>query len=166
MMAGFPPRISPAHDHLRCVHQAMTVAEALCLAQGLRLTELRRQVLERVWASHCPVGAYALLEQLVQDGRRAAPPTVYRSLEFLLDLGLIHRVASLNAFIGCASPGAVHRAQLFICDQCHQVIELDTAPIDGALSQQAAALGFTVHRQTLEFSGLCSWCRDQGPEHD
>lgn len=52
---------------------------------GLRLTALRRRVLELVWQSHKPLGAYDILAVLSeQDGRRAAPPTVYRALDFLL----------------------------------------------------------------------------------
>jgi Fur family zinc uptake transcriptional regulator len=78
----------------------------LCAQKGLRLTALRRRVLELVWQSHKPLGAYDILAVLSeQDGRRAAPPTVYRALDFLLENGLVHRISSLNAFVGCDAPG-------------------------------------------------------------
>ena len=94
------------HDHSRCVAEALAEAEALCAKQGTRLTTLRKRVLELVWASHKPLGAYDILGVLSEeDGRRAAPPTVYRALDFLLENGLVHRIASLNAFIGCVHPG-------------------------------------------------------------
>src|SRR3546814_13298582 len=95
------PLASRPHDHSHCVHTALSEADAICARQGLRLTALRKRVLELVWQSHRPLGAYDILAVLSeQDGRRAAPPTVYRALAFLLENGLVHRIASLNAFIG------------------------------------------------------------------
>jgi len=155
--APFPPK---RHDHSRCRTDALTQAEDYCRRQGLRLTELRRRVLELVWASHQPVGAYNLLEQLVGEGRKAAPPTVYRSLDFLLQNGLIHRIASLNAFVGCSHPGRNHEAQFFICDRCGQAAEIDDASIETAIAHDARRLGFHITRQTIEVSGTCARCRN------
>jgi zinc transport system ATP-binding protein len=108
------------------VHSALAEADALCTRQGLRLTALRRRVLELVWQSHKPLGAYDILAVLSeQDGRRAAPPTVYRALDFLLENGLVHRIASLNAFIGCSHPEHAHQGQFLICRECHVAIELE-----------------------------------------
>ena len=98
------------HDHSQCVDSALADADALCARQGVRLTALRRRVLELVWQSHKPLGAYDILGTLSEeDGRRAAPPTVYRALDFLMENGLIHRIASLNAFIGCVRPEHSHQ---------------------------------------------------------
>ncbi len=73
------PLASRPHDHSHCVHTALSEADTLCAKKGLRLTALRRRVLELVWQSHKPLGAYDILAVLSeQDGRRAAPPTVYR----------------------------------------------------------------------------------------
>ncbi|MCK5914330.1 MAG: transcriptional repressor, partial [Desulfuromusa sp.] len=98
-----PPKnlqfISEDHDHLSCIAAAMANAEQLCQHRGKRFTAIRRRVFELVWQQHKPIGAYEVLEKLQQDGR-AAPPTVYRALDFLLELGLVHRIASLNAFVG------------------------------------------------------------------
>ena len=103
------PLASRPHDHSHCVTHALGEAESLCTKSGVRLTDLRRRVLELVWQSHKPLGAYDILAVLSeQDGRRAAPPTVYRALDFLLENGLVHRIASLNAFIGCNHPGHAH----------------------------------------------------------
>ena len=68
--------ISRAHDHGSCVETALDRAEAVCSTRGVRLTELRRQVLELIWRRHEPVGAYDLLDALKVTHRRAAPPTV------------------------------------------------------------------------------------------
>jgi Fur family zinc uptake transcriptional regulator len=98
-----------SHDHEHCVEDALAAADKLCAEQGLRFTPLRRRVLELVWSSHKPVGAYALLDKLRSEDLGSAPPTVYRALDFLIEHGLIHRIERMNAFIGCSHPGETHR---------------------------------------------------------
>ena len=94
----------------------MKIAIDLCAERGVRLTALRSLVLELILQSHQPVGAYELLDILKNERRNAQPPTVYRALNFLLDLGLIHRIESLNAYVGCDAPHTNHYAQFLICN--------------------------------------------------
>lgn len=157
------PRTAPdaAHDHARCVEDALTRAEAICEARGLRLTPLRRHVLRLVWAGHKPVGAYDVLDALTEAGRRAAPPTVYRALDFLMEAGLVHRLDSLNAYIGCPDPAHAHSGQFLICRECHSVIELDASAINARIQEAAAGAGFRAEQQMLEVRGLCAAC---GPD--
>jgi Fur family zinc uptake transcriptional regulator len=147
------------HDHDLCVTKALREAERLCARRGARLTELRKRVLALVWTSHSPVGAYDLLGRLSQEQGRAAPPTVYRALEFLLDQGLIHRIESLNAFVGCPDPSETHSGQFLICRDCGAAAEMQNHRIDRAISSQAAAWGFAVEGKTVEVRGLCPACR-------
>jgi len=117
-------------------------------------------VLELVWQSHKPLGAYDILAVLSeQDGRRAAPPTVYRALDFLLENSLVHRIASLNAFIGCSHPEHAHQGQFLICRECHVAIELEQTSISNAIVASAKDVGFSVEAQTVEVVGLCGNCR-------
>ncbi len=156
----FTPLASRPHDHSHCVHNALTEADAICERAGLRLTALRRRVLELVWQSHKPLGAYDILGVLTeQDGRRAAPPTVYRALDFLLENGLVHRIASLNAFVGCNHPAHAHQGQFLICRTCSAAIELSNDAISQAIVAGASDVGFTVESQTVEVVGVCSGCQ-------
>jgi Fur family transcriptional regulator, zinc uptake regulator len=152
----FPTR---EHDHAGCVRSALDIAEAHCERNGARLTALRRHVLELVWASHAPIGAYALLDALNAEGHSAAPPTVYRALDFLIEQGLVHRVESLNAYLGCAQPNESHTALLLLCSGCGRAAEFDDRAVDDRLRHAAAARGFTVARQTIEVEGLCPDCQ-------
>ncbi len=134
-------------------------AEHLCLERGTRLTPLRRRVLEIIWAGGAPMGAYDILDVLRQDGRRGAPPTVYRALDFLLEQGLIHRLATLNAFIGCRHPSDRHGGQFLICRHCGQVSELVSPAVEQAIRQEAASCAFEVSSQMVEVLGRCAHCR-------
>ena len=152
---GFPPA---EHDHARCISEAMAQARSVCTEQGLRFTPLRARVLEIVWQSQRPLGAYAILEVLAGEGRSPAPPTVYRALDFLLDHGLVHRLASLNAYIGCTRPGHRGTGQFLICRDCGTAAELNDARIERAVTRGAAAEGFAVDDHMIEVSGRCQNC--------
>ncbi|MFK5925861.1 MAG: Fur family transcriptional regulator [Desulfuromusa sp.] len=150
--------ISTDHDHQSCVAGAIKNAEQICQQQGQRFTAIRRRVFELVWQQHKPIGAYEVLEKLQQDSR-AAPPTVYRALDFLLSLGLVHRIASLNAYVGCVHPEYPHDGQFLICESCKAYAELDAALITTAIEQSASDADFEVHQHTVEIMGLCPHCR-------
>lgn len=148
------------HDHTHCIHSAMTAAEYICDRDGARLTPLRRRVLELVWSSHRPLGAYEILAILSQEeGRNAAPPTVYRALDFLLERGLVHRLTSLNAFAGCAYPGERHPGHFLICRQCRNAIEMHDSRIGTAVQDAAQTADFLIEEHTVEVQGICSGCR-------
>lgn len=154
------------HNHDQCVAQALLQAKVVCSNRGARMTPLRETVFMLVWQSHQPLTAYELLGKLVEQGHSAAPPTVYRALDFLQQLALVHRIDSLNAFIGCNQAGAPHKGCFMICRQCRNVHELamqDPASqaISQAIAQAAAPFEFDVERVNIEISGLCAACRQQ-----
>ena len=141
-------------------------ADTICTAKGSRLTDLRREVLGLILEAKAPTGAYDLLEKLRATRDRAAPPTVYRALDFLLEHGLIHRLERLSAYIGCVADPHEHEghdhdhaAQFLICRNCRKVIEIEDDELAHALSDAAARLGFTVAGATIEAEGLCASCQ-------
>lgn len=149
---------SSAHNHDRCVEAALAAADAVCRRRGVRLTPIRRRVLELVWSGHSAVKAYDIIEAFA-DGRATKPPTVYRALDFLMEQGLVHRIECLNAFVGCSHPEAGHDSHFLICENCATVTELDAAPVKKVLAREADAAGFEVDRHTVEVQGLCRDCR-------
>jgi Fur family zinc uptake transcriptional regulator len=151
--------VQPAdHNHSGCVNDALQKAQLVCSQKGVRLTDLRRRVLELVWESHRPVGAYYILEALMKE-QRAAPPTVYRALGFLQEHGLVHRIASLNAYVGCISPLTDHSGQFLICGTCQESTEILNVKVTDALQETALSAGFDVQQQTVEIIGTCNRCR-------
>jgi Fur family zinc uptake transcriptional regulator len=147
------------HDHNHCLNDAVERAISICAKRGARLTVLRRQVLELIWAGHTPLGAYDILEKLRQKRGNAAPPTVYRALDFLLNHGLIHRIERLNAYVGCTTPEQPHGGQFLICRCCGATAELNDQRIDTAISEQAERAGFLVENLTIEVDGICPHCK-------
>lgn len=146
---GFSPRTETLLDR----------AGRICDGRGARMTELRREVLGLILDSDAPTGAYDLLDRLKTTRHGAAPPTVYRALDFLLEQGLIHKVERLSAFVGCvAHDDHAHAAQFLICRTCGKVTELDDHHLAHALGDAAKRLGFTVAKATIEAEGQCAAC--------
>lgn len=158
-MTGQPSPYTP-HNHKRCIHDALHKARILCRNRGVRLTVLREKVLELVWQSHCPVGAYEILAELTQgESKPAQPPTVYRALDFLQEQGLVHRLSSINAYIGCSRPNTPHHSGFLICTQCRTTFEIEHPAIDQSLKACADDHGFTIIDTSIELAGLCTNCR-------
>jgi len=154
-----PPFPASRHDHERCMRDAFARAERVCRERGSRFTDLRRAVLQIVWESHNPIGAYDILDRLRADGRKAAPVTVYRTLDFLMANRLVHRLASQNAYLGCDHPEETHGAQFFICRACGIAGEVHDSAITAAIARSAAETGFRVEAPVVEITGLCPRCR-------
>jgi Fur family transcriptional regulator, zinc uptake regulator len=149
-----------SHDHRHCTDDALVRAEAVTAAAGVRLTPVRRRVLEILLEEHRALGAYDVLARLAGEGYGNQPPVAYRALEFLVEQGLAHRIQRLNAFTACAHPGEAHAPAFLICRTCATVAEAAAAPVRDALDAAAARLGFVIERTTIEALGLCPNCRE------
>ena len=148
-----------AHDHAQCTGDVLAQAQALAAAGGLRLTPVRKRVLEILLEAHRALGAYDVLNRLATEGFGNQPPVVYRALDFLVEHGLAHRIQRLNAFAACMHPGQAHAPVFLICRTCHAVAEADGTAVGHALVAAAGAAGFAVERSTVEALGLCPGCR-------
>jgi Fur family zinc uptake transcriptional regulator len=135
-------------------------AQDLCSRRGQRLTDLRRQVLGLIIGAGAPIGAYELLDRLRAHRAGAAPPTVYRALDFLMAQGMIHRVERLSAFVSCFGDDEhEHHAQFLICRGCGQVTEIGDDEVEAALARAAARTGFKIAGATVEAEGCCAACQ-------
>lgn len=150
-----------SHDHSVCIDNAVEEAERICAERGSRFTELRKRILMMIWQEHKAVKAYDLLDQLATEGGSAKPPTVYRALDFLMDEGLVHKIQSLNAYIGCPHPGEDHISQFLICDNCEIVEEVSSSALSKAVHNAATGQAFNIKRQTVELHGVCSKCTQE-----
>lgn len=132
-------------------------AEQLVLAKGQKLTRIRRKVLHLLLDSEEPAKAYDLLAQL--DGEGAAkPPTIYRALDFLQEMGLAHKIESLNAYVACGHAKHAHSAVFIICDACGAAEELHAVATSDAMQDDAKAAGFEVRSAVIEARGVCRKC--------
>ena len=141
------------------VQAQLDAAAEECVRQGTQLTALRRLVLGLVLEADGPSTAYRLLDRLKQVHKGAAPPTIYRALDFLLERRLIHKVECLNAFVPCAdAEHRHHAAQFLICRRCGTVAEIDDRAVSRALEHAASRMGFVLSHAVVEVDGTCAAC--------
>ena len=148
-------RMPASHDHAR----ARKAAEEFCRRLGARLTRLRRNVLMTMLSAERPLTAYEILDLLRPEDASATPTGVYRSLDFLTELGLVHRIESAKSFVACAMPDHTHPSQMLVCRGCGTVVETENSRVAKATESLGRRLGFALDHSTMEFVGLCSSCR-------
>ena len=142
----------------RQIGKFLHTAEEICRRTGARLTPQRRMVLETVLSAKTPLTAYEVLDQLRPRDASATPASVYRSLEFLISHGFVHRIESTKTFVACTMPEHEHPNQLLICRQCGTTIEAGDHDLADAAEQLSRRLGFSLDRKTVELVGICSSC--------
>ncbi|MGS2721995.1 transcriptional repressor [Paraglaciecola aestuariivivens] len=134
-------------------------ARQFCENKGARFTLLREKVYALLLEQQGAVGAYELLDTLKLTEANAKPATVYRTLDFLLEFGLIHKIESTNAFVACHHFDCNHPVQFLICDSCGDVQEIQSEGLKETLDSQALSVGFNVDKQTIEAHGVCAVCQ-------
>ena len=150
-----------SHDHAICVDGALSAAEERCATEGLRLTPVRRKVLELLLREHRALGAYAILDFLREAGFGSQPPVAYRALDFLAKHGFVHKIERLNAFVACSLSREAHSPAFMICRLCDAVAETHSIPVRGALGTAARAAGFQIEQTVVEAEGVCPTCAEK-----
>lgn len=148
------------HQHNQCIKTALDRAKHTCDESGVKLTPIRRKVLELILQSHKPIKAYDLLAQLSDSDHMEKPPTVYRALDFLLDNHLIHKIESSNSYIGCEFEHHQLDSKFLVCDKCHEVKELLEPKLNKALQEAGSKEGFTIRQTNVEIHGICAECKN------
>ena len=121
---------------------------------GKSLTAIRKHVLTLLLDAKRPLTAYEVLASLDGVGS-VSPPTAYRALDFLVSLGFVPRVESLNAYFALdLGPSDVPLA-LFVCEKCGQAHELSASDAVVSLISAADEEGFGVSHASLEVRGDC-----------
>ena len=107
-----------------------------------------------------PLSAYTILDQLRGAGFRA-PLQVYRALGKLVEIGIVHRLESLNAFVACRHPHCDSRDTIAftICEACDRVAEINDGRLERSLKLLAEKGGFALSKSTVELRGLCLECQ-------
>jgi Fur family transcriptional regulator, zinc uptake regulator len=134
-------------------------AESICRARGGRLTQQRRAVLTKLLTAGRPLSAYELLDLVRPEDAAITPASVYRSLDFLGEVGLVHRLDSTRSFVACDHPDHPHAGQFLICRKCGTVVEAEDKWIGRATEDLGERHGFTLEHRSVELIGLCGACR-------
>jgi len=110
-----------------------------------------------------PLSAYQILHDLNDHGFRG-PTQVYRVLDKLLELGMVHRIESMNSFVACRQEkchGKNKEINLFtICKICGSVQELLSNGLKNIVKSLSKDNNFLLKSSVLELNGVCSKCKE------
>ena len=116
-------------------------------------------MLTKLFDAARPATAYELLDLVRPEDASITPASIYRSLDFLVEMGLVHRLDSTRSFVACEHPDHPHAGQFLICRECGTVVEAEDKRIARATEDLGERYGFTLDHRTLELTGLCGICR-------
>ena len=154
-------KASPTPTPERALHRL----EDLCRERGQRLTRPRRAVLAKLLSAGRPLSAYELLDLLRPEDGKSTAASVYRTLDFLMALGIVHRLESTRSFVLCGHPGGPHWVQFLICRRCGQVVEAEDQRIAAATERLGQRLGFALDQRIVELTGVCEGCQASASRH-
>ncbi len=141
------------------------LAESRCAEAGERLTPARLAAYAELLAAERPVSAYELIALLEdRQERKIAPLTVYRHLDFLIRVGLVHRIESTQSYVPCDHPDHAHESQYLLCSTCGRAEEVESESLESLLRRIADQRGFQLEKTIVEIKGHCANCPDDDSE--
>ena len=148
------------------VKETIESAERKCSQRGKKLTRRRKQVLSTLLEVRKALSAYELVNLCNKNTHEPMPPiSVYRILEFLRAEQLVHKLETANKYVACTHIACKHkhrRSQFLICNECHNVQELDTTiEALSAIEDAAKVANFRPLNPQIEVSGSCGLCKTE-----
>ena len=149
-----------SHRHNHCISKAKTRFVERLRDMGKGVGRNDEPVLNLLLSNHRIFSAYDIAEKISEMGKRVQPIQIYRSLEKLIALGLVHRLSTRNGFIACYEDGECATGQFLICTECESVKEIDSQLINTEIKDSAQENSFSIANKSVEVLGLCSNCQD------
>ena len=150
---------SDLHEHKQCISKAKTRFVDRLGEMGKTVGINDKPVLHLLLSNHRALSAYDIAEKLSKSGKRIQPIQIYRSLEKLIELGVVHRLSTKNGFIACYEDGKCTAGQFLICNKCDNVKEIDSELLDREIKDSAQKNNFSIKSKNVEVLGLCGNCR-------
>ena len=133
--------------------------------KGISFTEKRQKILTILLNTEQALSAYDIVEVYQKEFEQSMPPmSVYRILDFLIEIGAVHKLESVNQFMACEHVACEHshqKSQFLICDDCHSVQEVVLEDsVFRSLDSSVMDAGFSLKSMQLELHGTCEECSD------
>ena len=160
MSDAFP---APQHNHAACLDDAIRAAREAFKRHEVPFTPLREKVFREIAGSHKAVGAYEVLNRLAKKGTRLTPISVYRIINTLVDVGVVRRFKSRNAFYASHSDDPMSPRIVLACEICGRVADADGVPMFQGIRRALARRAFSPRSAIIEVLGACAHCTESNP---
>jgi len=141
------------------LNASISRVDEICRSNNLGFTDIRKQVFEIIIKNNKPIKAYEILDKISNiNNKPSHPPTVYRAIDFLIENGFVHKLNSINSFVGCFHPKAHKECYFLICKKCNLYQECCDDSLKDRISKTAVHNNFIISNTTLEIEGHCLDC--------
>jgi Fur family zinc uptake transcriptional regulator len=147
------------NQHKQCVSKAKIRFNNRLKQYGQSIGTYDEPVMELLLSDHRCLSAYDIADKVSEAGKRVQPVQIYRSLEKLMNLGVVHRISTKNSYIACYEEGDCKTGQFLICTECKKVKEVESNLIENEITASAEKNRFLITSQTIEVLGLCAKCQ-------
>lgn len=126
--------------------------------RGYRMTPQRQSIMDAI----CEAQGHTTLAEILARVQQKAPAinqaTVYRTLHFLHETGLVAKTEITPGEIVYELAGQSPHHHL-LCRRCHHEIEIDAEPLAKLQQEIQARYGFTIDAIHVVLTGLCAHCQ-------
>ncbi len=133
---------------------------------GLRLTLPRRAVVRALVASDQPfISARMIIDHVLESAGRIEASTVYRILDDLARVGLVHHIPLRNGQSGRWHITLNHDHEHLVCEICGKTIEIPHAEFAPFCELLLRKYGFQTNPHHFAFLGFCDDCDPEYGHH-
>jgi Fur family transcriptional regulator, ferric uptake regulator len=125
------------------------------------VTRQRDLVAHVIFHSSDHLSVEGIRRELNQRGERVGLATVYRTLDLLMESGLVRAHEFGEGFKRYEPMVAQAEHEHLICDRCGQVLEFASERLERMLPVLADEHGFQHRRHRVEVYGICRTCRQR-----
>ena len=156
-----PTPNAPARVHSTEAHRF----EAFLRSKKLKLTGERMEILETIFQKNTHFDAEELHADLKRLGRDISRATVYRTLDLLVQCGLVRKssLGSTHANYEAAHENEHH--DHLICLNCNKVFEFFRPDLETLQEAICTEQSFTPLHHSLQIFGLCVDCNGKADEN-
>jgi Fur family transcriptional regulator, ferric uptake regulator len=133
---------------------------------GLKLTAERQAVFDELFTRHEHLEPDELLVRLRRKGKKISRATIYRTLELLVDSGIVGRVRTGESGYRYERLRAGEHHDHLICNGCGRVIEFYEPRIENLQDEVCERYGFLPLSHSHQMRGICKQCRPRALRHE
>jgi Fur family transcriptional regulator, ferric uptake regulator len=127
--------------------------------RGLKLTAERQALFDELFARHEHFEADDLLVRLRAKHKKISRATIYRTLDLLVDSGIVGRVRIRESGYRYERLRAGEHHDHLICNECGRVIEFYEPRIESLQDEVCEGYGFLPLSHSHQMRGICRQCR-------
>ena len=128
-----------------------------CIESGRSATPQRMSIIDELCTARKNLSAYDLRDSLKNKGSSFNISTIYRVLDFWIDVGVVHKMESSNTYLVCNDSHTNHFHVLLHCTSCKSVEE--SCQVSAMLSLPTSNKFKVSGGQAVELNGLCKKCK-------